>query len=360
MKVIQVIEDEQDILDNISKLLEFAHYSVIANNTGLDGIESAKSKIPDLIICDIMLPDISGFKVFEALKNFPATSTIPFVFLTAKISDADIRFGMNLGADDYIKKPFENEELLTAINTRLQKRQLIDNAYDYKIESIRNNLSFSIPHEFYTPLNGIIGLSQLIKKHFDTFSEEDLLSMVDNIYDSAIRLNRLISNYVYYVSLIEKLRIQQSLPKDFSSAKPIIEEQSMRIANQNHREQDFNFDIEDATIDIPESFIIKLLQELIDNALKFSNQNTKISITGKLCNNQYILSIHNFGRGLTNEQIKNIGAYMQFDREFYEQQGMGLGLAITQKIAELFHADFCIQSIPEYDFNVSIAFKLAN
>lgn len=122
MKTIAVIEDNQEMRENIEEVLELADYNVITAANGKEGVDLVKKNIPDLIICDIMMPELDGYGVLYYLSKIPETRAIPFIFLTAKTERSDFRKGMNMGADDYISKPFEEMELLSAIESRLEKR----------------------------------------------------------------------------------------------------------------------------------------------------------------------------------------------------------------------------------------------
>jgi CheY-like chemotaxis protein len=121
MKKILIIEDNHDIRENISELLELSGYETLQAPNGLKGIESAYKNNPDLIICDIMMPEMDGYGVLNTLNKNIATAGIPFIFLTAKAEKSDFRKGLSMGADDYITKPFTDEELLHAVKMRLQK-----------------------------------------------------------------------------------------------------------------------------------------------------------------------------------------------------------------------------------------------
>lgn len=121
---ILIIEDDDDVRNNIVTLLEEENYNVASASGGKAGIELAKKEIPDLIISDILMPGIDGYQVLEVLSKNKILRTIPFIFLTAKVERDDIRKGMQLGADDYLFKPFKSEELLSAITSRLRKREV--------------------------------------------------------------------------------------------------------------------------------------------------------------------------------------------------------------------------------------------
>lgn len=127
MKLILVIEDNFDVRENIIEILELADYSVITADNGRRGVELAQQEKPDLIICDIMMPELDGYGVLHLLSKSPKTASIPFVFLTAKTERNDVRKGMSLGADDYLTKPFDDVELLDAVEIRLRRHELIKN-----------------------------------------------------------------------------------------------------------------------------------------------------------------------------------------------------------------------------------------
>ena len=121
MKKILVIEDNKDVRENIAEILELSGYKVEQAINGKEGATKAKYLLPDLIVCDIMMPELDGYGVLNLLSSESITSSIPFIFLTAKAELNDMRKGMNMGADDYITKPFEDAELLKAIEVRLGK-----------------------------------------------------------------------------------------------------------------------------------------------------------------------------------------------------------------------------------------------
>lgn len=123
MKVL-IIEDNDDIRENVVEILELSGYKVAAAENGKKGVENALKFHPDIVLCDIMMPEMDGYDVLEALNTHPETQATPFIFLTAKAERTDIRRGMELGADDYLTKPFDDAELLRAIESRMKKKQV--------------------------------------------------------------------------------------------------------------------------------------------------------------------------------------------------------------------------------------------
>lgn len=134
MEKVLVIEDHQTVCQTIKRLLEMAGYEVITAQNGTDGVQLAIEALPDVIICDIMMPGMSGYDVIKELSKKFETSSIPFIFLTARSEMADLRLGMEMGADDYLVKPFKADDLLNAIRTRLEKRELINKGQKVKIQ----------------------------------------------------------------------------------------------------------------------------------------------------------------------------------------------------------------------------------
>lgn len=127
MKTILLIEDDTALRENTAELLELSDYKVITSPNGKIGIAKAKEEKPDIIVCDIMMPEVDGYGVLEALSYDATTNQIPFIFLSAKTEHKEIRKGMDMGADDYLTKPFEEEELISAIESRLAKAKIIAN-----------------------------------------------------------------------------------------------------------------------------------------------------------------------------------------------------------------------------------------
>jgi CRP-like cAMP-binding protein len=138
MKRILLIEDNHEIRENTAEILELDGYEVITAENGKIGVETAASAKPDLIICDIMMPVLDGYSVLHLLSKNPDTENIPFIFLTAKADRQDFRKGMEMGADDYITKPFDDVDLLNAIESRFKKIELLEKKYSRNIDGLNN------------------------------------------------------------------------------------------------------------------------------------------------------------------------------------------------------------------------------
>ncbi|HEY4798206.1 MAG TPA: response regulator, partial [Bacteroidia bacterium] len=140
-KKILLIEDNPEMRENTAELLELASYDVYTAENGKEGVEQVLKIKPDLIICDIMMPILDGYGVLHLLSKKPETAGIPFIFLTAKTKRNDQRRGMEMGADDYITKPFDDEELIRAIESRLKKSDMLKKEFSKNLEGLNKFMS---------------------------------------------------------------------------------------------------------------------------------------------------------------------------------------------------------------------------
>ena len=138
MKTILLIEDNTDVRENTAEILELANYNVLQAENGKHGVELAQQNKPDLIICDIMMPVLDGYGVIHMLNKNAETASIPFIFLTAKTERSDFRKGMEMGADDYITKPFDDVELLRAVESRLRRSEMLKAEFSKNVEGLNN------------------------------------------------------------------------------------------------------------------------------------------------------------------------------------------------------------------------------
>ncbi|HZY81695.1 MAG TPA: response regulator [Cyclobacteriaceae bacterium] len=172
MKKILVIEDNLEIRENTAEILALANYEVVTAENGKRGVDLAVKEQPDLIICDIMMPELDGYGVLHILSKKPETASIPFIFVTAKTERSDIRKGMELGADDYLTKPFDDTELLNAIEVRFKKSDIRNKEYNTTAEGLDT---------FIGDVRRILDLKELCKdkkvksfrKKAEIFSEGD-------------------------------------------------------------------------------------------------------------------------------------------------------------------------------------------
>lgn len=181
MKRVLLIEDDVILRENTAELLELSNYGVMTAPNGKIGIETAKKRLPDIVVCDIMMPEIDGYGVLEALSKDVNTRHIPFIFLSAKTEHRDVRKGMDLGADDYITKPFTEDELITSIDSRLAKAAILDEEREQQKSSDTNQ-----EDELYTLHD--------LKNFFDDNGELFTFNSGDVVYKEGQN-----SNFIYLI-----------------------------------------------------------------------------------------------------------------------------------------------------------------
>ncbi len=351
MAKILVIEDQDSIRTNLLELLDVQGYSVMGAENGLVGLQLAREFLPDVVVCDIIMPELDGYGVLHELRQDPLTATIPFIFLTAKADKSDLRQGMNLGADDYLPKPFTHHELLEAVATRLGKYAQVSAHFEQKLEELRSNIAASLPHEFLTPLTVILAASEILALHSETLKPGEVPEIAERIHSSADRLHRLIKNFLLYTRLemaaTDPVKAESLRSYGSSDARAVITDAALRAAQQAGRTADLHLELNDATVQVGPTHLNKIIEELLDNAFRYSRAGTPVRVG---CHTDdahvFTLSLMDQGLGMTREQIARVGAYMQFDREQHEQQGQGLGLTIVKRLAELHGGELTIESAP--------------
>ncbi len=355
-----IIEDEDNIRETLEDVLSMQDYIVYSAANGVEGVSKAIELLPDLIICDIVMPELNGFEVIKQLKQNPLTFTIPFLFLTAKSERHERRYGMELGADDYITKPFQGDEIIRAVETRIAKQSDLMEYHKKNLEELQKNIASALPHEMRTPLTVMIGFAQIIQNSINKLSNEEIENMAKNIAEAGERLLRLISNYTQFVELLNLEYSHKPKPNKITNVpERIITDIANTIAMRYDRINDLMLSLTNVPIHIPEGYFSKAVEEVIDNAFKFSPNGSEVKITAFKVHNYFCISVADRGRGFEPEQIQKIGAFMQFKRQDYEQQGAGLGLAIAQKTADLFNGEINIESTPNQYTIVELKFPIA-
>ena len=361
MPKILIVEDDTDVRNNLYDLLEAENFIVKTANNGLEAIEVLKDYLPDLVICDVMMPGMSGHEFLAEISKNVIYASIPFIFLTAKADPMDHREGMNLGADDYLTKPFTRENILTSINTRLGKTNKIEQKYEEQFDDLRNNIAVSLPHELRTPLTGIMGFSEYLLDNLETTSQEEFREYLTYIYDSGKRLNRLVENYIAFTELklkqLNKDNGMKLITKQISVLENLVQI-SQNTAFEYERGDDLDLQIEDIEIRISEKDFEKICSEIIDNAFRFSKPGQKVHLSAKKKGDKLEIIIRDHGIGIDQVNLQRLGGFVQIARNKNEQQGAGLGLTIARQLISLLGGTFSIESKEKFGTTVTISIPL--
>ncbi len=343
---ILVIDDNAGLRTSLASALESAGYSVRTGADGQQGVEIAREFKPQVVVCDMHMPNANGSSVLAALRNEENFALSQFILMTGDLSGTPHRVGMDLGADDYLAKPFTVDEFLNCVSVRLKRSQLYKKAEDRALLHFRETITHSLPHEVFTPLTGILGFTEVLRDEIGHVSPAEASKMVTEIHVSAERLYRTLRNYLRILDVLNEKRPVGNIAEHTQAAEVpgIILTNAEAVAIRHGRQDSLSLDCAEVNIPLSSGDLATVVTELVDNACKYSVIGTPVTI--KLSNppEGALLEISDRGRGMSSDQIAQIGAFRQFDRKKYEQQGLGLGLTLTQHLVELHGGRFQIKS----------------
>jgi signal transduction histidine kinase len=359
MSKILVIDDEEWLREMIRLALEQQGYEVIEATDSTEGVTQAREQLPDLILCDVNMDKAgAGYTTLAKLREDAATAAIPFILMTGLADAAGMRHGMDLGADDYLPKPFKVDELYATVNARLRKAQTVREEAEKKLSQLRSQISLMLPHEMRTPLNGIISNSELLAESADSLDPKTIAEMSQEICQSGQRLERLIENFLIYAQLEIVASDPQSIGnlRSAKTSQPaqLVRAAAMAQAEKAGRVNDLVLDLHDTALPMAEDYFKKIAAELVQNALRFSDSGAPVRVRLAATADGMEFSVQDAGRGFSTEQISRIGAYMQFERKMQDEQGFGLGLAIAKKLVELHGGELAIESNPGAGSTVTV------
>jgi two-component system sensor histidine kinase/response regulator len=344
---IHIIDDDAPLGAALTAGLEVYGYQAVFSASAAEGWTAAHHHRPDLILCDINMPGKNGHRFLEDIRADPALANCQFVFMTGNAVFAHPRAGMNLGADDFLLKPFTLEELVSCVSARLRRREISLQQETSVVNELRASLHKAMPHEFFTPLNGILGYAEMLDQDWATLGPPDIREALQGILNSGQRLHRTLRNYLF---TLDRLNPDSDTPFPVLSAATVTQllESGIKAALPRHRSRRKDLTVELAAIPLsagPQELPL-MVEELVDNALNFSTPGTPVHLTARRVGNKLQLSVSDRGRGMTSQQLKAIGAFRQFERPTFEQQGLGLGLFIVRQIVRRLDGQLHIHSLP--------------
>ena len=340
--LIMVVEDDFALLEGIRELLELTDYRVVPASNGVEALELLDRFRPDLIVSDIMMPEMDGYEFHSKVRERVELLTIPFIFLTARGEKVDIRRGKSEGADDYITKPFDDEDLLVAIGAKLTRWQVLREKQDEEIAGLKHKILLTLSHEFRTPLTYIINYAEILDMNDEDLTSEDFSEFMQGIRRGAIRLNTLVEDFLALVELQTGEAVQAYFYRRVLLEDPVA---WLRIQAKHVEAKAKEANLEMA-IDVPEdlppfvvdeAYFSNALHRLLDNAIKFSDEKSeKVSFSARVENDEIVILLEDEGVGIPEEELGDLfNIFHQIDRAKIEQQGTGSGLAIARGIVEI-------------------------
>lgn len=340
--LIMVVEDNQTLLEGLRDLLELSGYRVLPALDAQKALDFLRTQRPDLIISDIMMPDVDGYQFHAQVRRRPELVDVPFIFLTARGEEADVRKGKALGVDEYITKPFDDDDLLIAIRSRLARWTDVRRAREEEIADIKHTILVTLSHEFRTPLAYVLNYAQMLESDQAAISQEDFTVFIAGIKKGAQRLSELVEDFITLVELQtgeaeNAYRIRRSRISDFSAWLRIVARRYVPDAEAVSLE--LQLDIPDALpqLEVDELYLADAIGRLLDNAIKFSRPDSGwVRVKAEVQGDSLCIGIEDRGMGLREQELESVfNALHQIDRATREQQGTGSGLAICRGLVEL-------------------------
>jgi CheY-like chemotaxis protein/anti-sigma regulatory factor (Ser/Thr protein kinase) len=352
---ILTIDDDPSVLSMVSRLLSTEGHEVATAPDGTGGIEKAREFRPDLILCDIVMPDPNGFEVLAALRRDPTTSAIPLIFLTGVPDPTELRPGAALGADDYLLKPFTRDELVHAIDARLARLSFARREARSRVEALTASLEGSLPRSLLSPVAAIVGLSAFLRDEGATVPPELVCEIANGILDGSRRLEARLEKLLTYASL-ERLvqasrtaRTREGGRTDDAAA--LIRRVAKETAVSFSRDADLASDVENGVLRLDPEHLGRLVSELTDNALRFSPSGTPVTVTCRRDgDDSFRLVVRDRGPGIPEAVLTErpgcAGLGTEDDRS-------GFGLPIARRICRLYGTILVVERAAEGGSTVS-------
>lgn len=365
MTKILVIEDEDAIRANIIEMLELEGFEPIAAQNGAIGVELVTAHKPALIICDIAMPEMDGYEVLLKVRSDPASAHTPFIFLTARADRSFMRHGMELGADDYVTKPFTFAELRAAIYARLARHVAAPADHEQGLGQAKKTLIQLVSHELRTPLISINMVTDIALRRLEQIPTQQLRELLETLERGAQRLNRVVEQTVFIVQLETNALSWESIAQQRSS----ITLSDLLIASVDLARR-FAYRSPDVSIQLDERdnntrvladtrALRHALAELLSNALNFSPEHSNVIVSQWQAEGMIWISILDQGPGIPPEELdKAFEAFQQINREKQEQQGIGLGLPLSRRIIEAHSGTLTLNSVVGKGTQVTIGLPI--
>lgn len=349
-----VVEDDGHLLSAIRDILELEDYHVATATNGADAIKVLRKNPvnpPDVIVSDIMMPHMNGFDLLEAVRQEDQWVNVPFIFLTAKGEKTDIHRGRRLGADVYLTKPFDPDDLIVAVDACLKRQQNIKRVQQGEVSTVKKKILTILNHEFRTPLTLVVAYADMLKE-FDAsnMDESEIMSFLRGVNSGADRLRRLIENFIVLVEIDtgDAARTFEWRCREVNDIRLIVEDafRQVELPDQRPRQWQFNIPPELPGVMVDAQFLTVMIRELMDNAAKFSRSGDLVTVSVRIEGDQLVIDVVDQGRGIPDDILPRIwDPFFQHNREEFEDQGSGSGLAIVAGLTELHHGTYTVDSV---------------
>jgi signal transduction histidine kinase len=335
-----IVDDIPENLRILGHIFREEDFQIAIAANGQRALALAQSKIPDTILLDVQMPEMDGFEVCKILKETESTKNIPVLFLTAKNSQEDILRGFELGAVDYIPKPFNQKELIARVKTHIELKQAREQAENYAAElhemvATKDRFFNIIAHDLISPFNAILGFTDSLKREAATIDRDELQLFANLLNEAAENSYKLVQNLLEWSRLqTKKMSFEPAMLSLQETVTEIIKQLTGQAITKNI---EIVSNVPDGLSVFADSYMIStVIRNLLSNAIKFSNPGSEIKISASTKDKYAVISIADQGVGIRPEQKEAL-----FDlstnnstRGTANENGTGLGLILCKEIIE--------------------------
>ncbi len=360
MPTIVLIEDDVLLAENTKTILELNGFVCFVAHEGQKGVDLVLAIAPDLVVCDIMLDEVDGFEVLKKIRAIPKFLYLPFIFLTARADFLDKRKGMNLGADDFLTKPFMSKDLVETIRARLalstQKQASVGMEIRKNAVDVFYNLS---SHEYLTPLNGIVNLSEIVVELLQSQQIEEALPLIEGIYASGQRMLRTTRKLLWYNQLSNNNNPWRNASNHVIQIIEIQKKINQHLKRSSSKHIDLAMKANIATLyGYDEHLVEQMLTELYQNIYQYADPSYKVYADVRLENEMFVLIIRNRYAGHYNMTTDDIKPFFQAHHP-KDMNGAGLGLYIVKAWVQSVHGNMSVKG-SNHLFEVLLKIPISN
>ncbi len=348
---ILVVEDHDPIREAIRMILEDEGFRVLAAPDGVDALRMMEKTRPDLIIADIMMPRMDGLTFYRAVRERPEWLAIPFIFLTALGTKEDILRGKEMGAEEYLVKPFDPQDLVRIVRARLRRAREVEQARTAELDRLKQQIVAVLSHELRTPLTYIIGYTDLALEDLSALSPGMLQEALSGIKRGADRLARLVNDLLLLILLdsgqaAEEVRLLSEVRTDLRDIIQAVVDRYRPQAHSAGLVLECVVPTSLPPVRICEMLFQDALGRLVDNGIKFTRgKGSQVRVEASSAGDRVQISVIDDGIGIPEVELPHLfERFRQINRERQEQQGMGLGLAIARELIRLHGGDITVRS----------------
>jgi len=363
---ILVVEDHKPLLEGIHDILEAEGYTVFTATDGVQALQIMEETRADLIVADIMMPVMDGYALYREIRSRPAWVPIPFIFLTAKADKEDVLKGKDMGAEDYISKPFDPQELVVAVRARLGRARDIRKVTEVEFDELKRQIVTALGHELRTPLTYVRGYTELALDDVSSLSTDELQELLLGVKRGADRLALLVEDLLFLVRL-DTGRVEAEF-RLLAAVQGNLDTILVRAA-QRYEEQAAASGVTLETMVQPglppvrmcEPIFAEALGRLIDNGIKFSQgEGKRVTLSAHAMDDWVEVAVSDQGVGIPAEEISHLfERFRQIGRDKMEQQGIGVGLFIAQALIHMHGGEITAESEPGVGSTFTIRLPVA-